>query len=147
MRLKHTSSKNVCVFLRMCFSSVNSEKFFLRVSSFLFTSRSSFSSFSKVAFESNNESRIPVYCSQWNRTSRSIISRGCGASGFSPVSSIGIWSFFISLSRYPEIMISSLSYSLGLRTTPYQLLITRTAWDSEVLFPSQCISCPPKQPE
>lgn len=35
-------------------------------------------------------------------TSRSIISLGRGASGFSPVSSIGIWSFLISLSKNPK---------------------------------------------
>lgn len=44
-----TSSKNTWVFLKMCFSSVSSRKFLFRASAFWFTSRSSFSSFSKVA--------------------------------------------------------------------------------------------------
>lgn len=34
-------------------------------------------------------------------TSKSDISRGCGASGFSPVSNIGIESLLISRSKYP----------------------------------------------
>lgn len=75
-----TSSKNTWVLRRMCFSSVNSKKFFFNASAFWLTSRSSFSNFSKVA-------------------SRSIISLGCGASGLSPVSSMGMVSFLISFSR------------------------------------------------
>lgn len=77
-----TSSKNCCVFCSMCRSSVNSKYVFFNASAFVFTSFSSFSSFSYVA-------------------SKSIISRGCGASGLSPTSSIGMPSFFISFSKYP----------------------------------------------
>jgi len=44
-----TSSKNVWVFRRMCLSSVSSKKFFFSISSLVFTSLNSFSSFSKVA--------------------------------------------------------------------------------------------------
>lgn len=75
-----TSSKKTWVFRKICLSSVSSRKLRLSASAFWFTSLSSFSSFSKVA-------------------SRSIISRGCGASGFSPVSNIGMPSFLISFSR------------------------------------------------
>lgn len=46
-----TSSKNCCVRLRMCLSSVSSRKFFLRASWLVLISLSSFSSFSKVAYK------------------------------------------------------------------------------------------------
>lgn len=44
-----TSSKNCCVWRRMCLSSVSSRKFFFRASWLVLISFSSFSSFSKVA--------------------------------------------------------------------------------------------------
>ena len=45
---RNTSSKNVCVLRRMCFSSVSSRKFFFSASELAFTSFISFSSFSNV---------------------------------------------------------------------------------------------------
>lgn len=97
--LKFTSSKNCCVFLRMCFSSVNSAKFFFSISSFWLTSLSSFSSFSNIAWMAQlRRNRVENGYS----TSKSNISRGGGGSGFSPVSSIGIPSFFISRSKNPS---------------------------------------------
>ncbi len=98
------SSKNCCVFLRMCLSSVSSRKFFLSCSAFWLTSCSSCSSFSKVA-------------------SKSIISLGCGASGESGVSSIGSSSFLISRSRN----LSFLSISSQRRTS-----LTNLRWKALV---------------
>jgi hypothetical protein len=49
LHLAPTSSKKTWVFLKMCFSSVNSRKFRFSASAFWFTSRNSFSSFSNVA--------------------------------------------------------------------------------------------------
>ena len=46
-----TSSKNCWVRRRMCFSSVNSRKFFFRASWLVLISFSSFSSFSNVAYQ------------------------------------------------------------------------------------------------
>lgn len=51
---KQTSSKNCCVRRRMCLSSVSSRKFFFRASWLVLISFSSFSSFSKVACQSQS---------------------------------------------------------------------------------------------
>lgn len=50
-KLTPTSSKKTCVFRRICLSSVSSRKLRFNASAFWFTSRSSFSNFSKVALK------------------------------------------------------------------------------------------------
>lgn len=50
----HTSSKKTCVLRSICFSSVSSRKLRFNASAFWLTSRSSFSSFSKVAWNAND---------------------------------------------------------------------------------------------
>lgn len=51
VNLKHfTSSKKIWVFLKTCFSSVSSRKFFFKFSAYWLTSLVSCSSFSKVAY-------------------------------------------------------------------------------------------------
>lgn len=135
-----TSSKNSCVALRTCISSVSSRELRRRVSALLFTSRSSLSNFSNVACGTRKMDVVVVvkgrdamviqtaidllvlsrlfYYAMLRRncslgklesyrffqtmplTSRSTISRGWGASGFSPVSRMGSLSFSTSRSRY-----------------------------------------------
>ena len=114
-----TSSKKLCVFLRMCFSSVSSRQLRFSASALALTSFISFSNFSKVAykasyhrktFELNLELQAIKNITKFSLkllskcTSRSIISLGAGASGLSPVSNIGMPSFLISFSKKPGKM-------------------------------------------
>lgn len=61
---KQTSSKNCCVRRRMCLSSVSSRKFFFSASWLVLISFSSFSSFSKVAYEFQEFLSYQQFCPQ-----------------------------------------------------------------------------------